>query len=263
MKIQLIQLEAGPDKEENLRKVLEYIRQTDAELVVFPEYLMGVNSEKLSKEYIHRLAEPLNGNFVSSIKDASREKSVSVVFSAYLKERDKVYNTSILIEKGTVRGVYKKIHLFDAFGFNESSIFSPGDSLVVYRLGDFTVGLAVCFDIRFPEIFRAMAKRGTDLFIVPAAWYKGPYKVEQWKAILTSRAHENTSFIVAVNQTGKYFVGHSLVATPFGHILVDLGEGERSLTVTLEPSEVEEARKTIPVLQLSKWDFYRRLYEED
>lgn len=263
MRIQMVQIEAGSDKGENLRRTLGYILQADAELVVFPEYLMGVDSEKLSREYVHRLAEPLDGDFVSSIRDASMERGVSVVFSAYLRENGRVYNSSILVEKGAVRGIYRKIHLFDAFGFNESSIFSPGDSLVVHRLGGFTVGLAVCFDIRFPEIFRAMAKRGVDLFVIPAAWYKGPYKVEQWRAILTARAHENTSFVVAVDQTGRYFVGHSLVATPFGHVLVDLGERERSLAVELEPSEVEEARRTIPVIKLSKWEFYRKIYREN
>lgn len=257
LEIELHQIAVGPEKRANLRRVLQLLDRTDADLAVFPEYLMGVPSEGLTGEYVRSVAEPLAGEFVGSIADKLRERGVSAVIHAYLLEEDRVSNAAILLEKGSLRALYRKIHLFDAFGYRESSVFAPGSELAIARLGDFIVGLAVCFDLRFPELFRAMAMRGVDLFIVPAAWYRGPGKEEQWSALTRARAHENVAFLAAANQTGPLFSGRSVLVNPMGHVLVDLGEGERSFKVALDPSEVKEAREKVPVLNLLRRDLYR------
>ncbi|MFZ8855384.1 MAG: nitrilase-related carbon-nitrogen hydrolase, partial [Thermofilaceae archaeon] len=179
---------------------------------------------------------------------------------AYLREGDRVYNAAILVDRGSVRAVYRKVHLFDAYGHRESDVFARGSELAVLSLGPFTVGLAVCFDLRFPELFRAMALRGADLFVVPAAWYRGPYKEEQWLALTRARAHENVAFLVAVDQTGPLFSGRSTVVTPMGHSLLDLGQEERSISAVLDPSEVKEAREKVPVLSLLRRELYRTWY---
>ncbi|UNQ73430.1 carbon-nitrogen hydrolase family protein [Infirmifilum sp. NZ] len=260
MKVALHQMVAGPNKEENLRRVLEKLSRADADLHVFPEYLMGVGEGGVSREHVHALAEPLEGPFAASVVEKSGELGTAVAFSAFLREGDGVYNAAVLADRGRVVTVYRKVHLFDAFGYRESSVFAPGDSLAVARLGDFTVGLAVCFDLRFPELFRAMALRGAELFIVPSAWYRGPYKVEQWLALTAARAHENTAYLIAVDQTGSLFAGHSTIVTPLGHRLVDLGEREGVIVVEINRGEVEEARRLVPVLQLLRRDLYVRWY---
>lgn len=257
LEIELHQISSAPDKRGNLKRVLQLLDSSDADLVVFPEYLMGVAKEGVTAEYVRSNAEPISGEFIGSITDKLREKGNSAVVHVYLLEGGEVSNAAILIEKGSVRAIYRKIHLFDAYGYRESSIFAPGSELAVARLGDFTVGLAVCFDLRFPELFRAMALRGAELFVVPAAWYRGPYKAEQWYALTRARAHENVAFLVAVDQTGPLFAGHSVVVNPMGHALVDLGEEERSHKVTLDPGEVREAREKVPVLNLLRKDLYR------
>jgi predicted amidohydrolase len=89
------------------------------------------------------------------------------------------------------------------------------------------------------------------------AWYRGPYKVEQWKGLTSARAHENLAYLVAADQAGDRFIGHSVVVNPWGHALVDLGEGERALTAELDPSEVREA---VRGLELARWDLYARWY---
>lgn len=256
LEIVLHQIAAGPDKRENLRKVLQLLDGTEADLAVFPEYMMGVAPDGLTAQYIRSLAEPLTGEFIGSIADKLRERGFSAVIHAYLLEGDKVSNAAILIEKGSVRAIYRKIHLFDAFGYKESSMFAAGSELAVVKLGGFTTGMAVCFDLRFPELFRAMALRGADLFIVPAAWYRGPSKEDQWYALTRARAHENVAFLVAVNQTGALFTGRSVLVNPMGHVLVDLGVGERSLRVAVDPSEVREAREKVPVLNLLRRELY-------
>jgi predicted amidohydrolase len=260
LEIALHQLAASPNKRENLDRVLSLLDSSDADLSVFPEYLMGVPPGGLTAEYVESAAEPLDGEFVGSIADKTRERGSAAVVHAYLREGDRVYNAAILVDRGSVRAVYRKVHLFDAYGHRESDVFARGSELAVLSLGPFTVGLAVCFDLRFPELFRAMALRGADLFVVPAAWYRGPYKEEQWLALTRARAHENVAFLVAVDQTGPLFSGRSTVVTPMGHSLLDLGQEERSISAVLDPSEVKEAREKVPVLSLLRRELYRTWY---
>lgn len=239
-------------------KILRLIEDSDAYLNVFPEYLMGVPEGGLSREYVHRIAETADGGFIASVVDKTGERGSAAAFSVYLREGGRVYNAVILAERGKMVSIYRKIHLFDAYGYRESEVFAPGNSLATWRLGDFTVGLAVCFDLRFPELFRAYAYRGVNLFVVPSAWYRGRYKLDQWRALLVSRAHENTAFLIAADQTGATFQGRSMAVSPYGYVMLDLGEEERSAVISLSSLEVEESRRLIPVLRLSR----RRLYSE-
>ncbi len=258
MRVALAQLSSGPQKEENLRRALGVIRGlSDADLVVFPEYLMGVGEGgSLTPGYVAGQAEPIDGPFSTAILDASRERGVDVLYTMYLREGVAVYNAAVLARRGRVEAIYRKVHLFDAYGYRESAIFAPGRGPVTARVGEFTAGIAVCFDLRFPELFRAEALMGADLFLVPAAWYSGPYKLDQWRALTLARAHENGAYLVAVDQTGPAFTGHSLVAAPQGYIALDLGVGDRALVYELERGAVEEAREKVPVLRLRRPDAY-------
>lgn len=258
MRIRVFQVAVKPEKRENLKRALSLLDQSSADLNVFPEYLMGVGSEGVTATYVRSLAEPLDGEFAGSLIDKSRERGFAVAFTMYLQEGDGVYNAAVLADRGRVTAVYRKIHLFDAYGYRESRIFSPGSELAVAGIGEFTAGLAVCFDLRFPEMFRAMMLRGVDLFLVPAAWYKGPYKLEQWRALTAARAHENLAYLVAANQVGESFTGHSVVVSPWGCPLAELGESEAFAEVDVEKGEVEQARRAVPVRQLLKLDLYHR-----
>lgn len=258
MRARVIQIAAKPDKRENLKRALSLLDESSADLNVFPEYLMGVGSEGVTSAYVSSLAEPLDGEFAGSLIDKSRERGFAVAFSMFLREGDRVYNAAVLADRGRVAALYRKIHLFDAYGYRESSIFSAGSELAVARVGEFTAGLAVCFDLRFPELFRAMMLRGVDLFLLPAAWYKGSYKLEQWRALTAARAHENLAYLAAANQVGERFTGHSSVVSPWGCALVELGESEAFAEVEIDRSEVDQARKAVPVRQLLKLDLYNR-----
>jgi predicted amidohydrolase len=182
---------------------------------------------------------------------------LATVFTTFLKEGDRLFNAAILAEKGRIKAVYKKIHLFDALGYNESELFSSGNNLALAETNGFIIGLAVCFDLRFPELFRAMAYKGVDLFIVPSAWYKGRYKLEQWRVLVVARAHENGAHLVAVDQTDPLYVGHSIVASPWATVLKEVDERETSFTIDLDHKQIEEARKLIPILTLSKPELYK------
>jgi predicted amidohydrolase len=182
-----------------------------------------------------------------------------VVFTTFLKENDAVYNATVLAKAGTIKALYKKIHLFDAFGYQESAIFTAGNQLAIADLGSLRMGLAVCFDLRFPEIFRIMAYKGVNLFIVPSGWYNGEYKIEQWRALVATRAHENVSYLVAADQTSPSFIGHSTVISPFGYALKELNNEQASFSVELDFEEIRKARRLLPTILLAKRDLYHDL----
>ncbi|MCS7105055.1 MAG: carbon-nitrogen hydrolase family protein [Thermofilaceae archaeon] len=261
MRVKVFQVRAGEDKRENLRRICSMLESSSADLNVFPEYLMGVGREGVTASYVTGLAEPLDGEFAGRMIDISREKGFAVVFSMFLRERERVFNAAVLADKGRVAAVYRKVHLFDAYGYKESRVFSPGTEPVVTRVEGYNLGLAVCFDLRFPELFRAMMLRGAEVFVVPSAWYRGPYKVEQWISLTKARAHENVSYLLAVNQASENFIGHSVVVSPWGYTLTELGEGEAVIELELDRGELEKAREALPVRNLLRVDLYRRWLE--
>lgn len=260
LSIAVHQLSFGENKNENLITILSYINDSKQYLNIFPEYCMGLPSGGLTKEHVYENAEPVEGEFVSKIVSKTLEKGCAAIFTTYLKEKGEVYNAAILAEKGKIKAVYKKIHLFDAFGYRESEIFSPGKEIITVDFNGFVLGLAICFDLRFPEIFRIMAYKGVNLFVVPSGWYKGPYKVEQWRALTLSRAHENVSFLVAVDQTSPLFIGHSIIVSPYGYVIREFDEEDGFFYTTLDTNDVYSARKDIPTINLSKPSLYMKFY---
>ena len=257
--VRVNQLSFSPHKEENLNKILQLIFNSDAHLDVFPEYCMGMSIQGIDRDFVWANAESLEGEFVQRIAAATLQRDSAVVFTTFLKENDAVYNAAVLAKAGTIKALYKKIHLFDAFGYQESAIFTAGNQLAIADLGSLRMGLAVCFDLRFPEIFRIMAYKGVNLFIVPSGWYNGEYKIEQWRALVATRAHENVSYLVAADQTSPSFIGHSTVISPFGYALKELNNEQASFSVELDFKEIRKARRLLPTILLAKRDLYHDL----
>ena len=166
----------------------------------------------------------------------------------------------IALPDGTVGG-YSKIHLFDAFGFLESDTVDPGEDPVTFAVGGTTVGVATCYDIRFPRLFTRLAHDGALVTVVGASWGDGPGKAEQWELLARARALDTTSYVVAVGQANPLAVGeenpenaprgvgHSLVAAPDGTVVASLGEAPDYTVVDLDLDLVERTRKSIPVLK--------------
>jgi predicted amidohydrolase len=253
------QLSFSSDKYKNLNRILGSLEKKKAQIHVFPEYSMGISPNGLTPVFVKKNAEPLDGTFVTKIVDKTRKLDLAVVFTTFLKERERIFNAAILAEKGKIKALYKKIHLFDAFGHNESNMFSPGNKIALTKVRGYKIGLAVCFDLRFPELFRVMAYKGVDLFIIPSAWYKGKYKTEQWRVLALARAHENGAYLFAVDQTNPLCIGHSIATSSWGTVLKEASEEEISFTVELDYKHILESRKTIPILSLSKPEIYRNL----
>jgi predicted amidohydrolase len=168
----------------------------------------------------------------------------------------RVLNTLIAAGPDSVTG-YDKIHLFDAFGFQESKTVAPGTARRTIAVGEATVGLATCYDVRFPNLFIENAAEGALVSVVCASWGAGPGKVEQWELAVRARAMDSTTYVVACGQAAPIGasagsaptgVGHSMVVSPFGEVLGWLGGGEDLLLVDIDLAVVAKARETLPVL---------------
>lgn len=227
--------------------------------MVLPEYSMFV-PDGLSPEEVYALSEGLDGPFLQELSRFAEEFSTYVL--APILERSekppKVYNTSVLLSpSGAVVATYRKLHLMDALGVRESTYVVPGDRpSPVVEVAGARVAIAVCFDLRFPELFRLYALAGAELVAVPAAWYRGPLKEEVLHALARARAIENTVYVAVANQYSDRFTGRSAAVDPLGVVAVDLGIGERYAEVSLDLNYLEEVRRQLPLLSLRREDVY-------
>ena len=219
-----------------------------ADLVVLPEAFARDFGEPGSD--VGPYAEPLDGPFASRLSELAAKHDIAVLAGMFevSAEHDHPYNTLVLAEPGR-QTAYRKIHLYDSFGYRESDALTAGPTRpVIAALGDVSVGLMTCYDLRFPELARALSSDGMDVLVVPAAWVAGPGKVMQWQTLLRARAIENVCWVVAAAQPGPRYSGHSMVVSPTGEVVAEAGDGEEILNVTLDLEAVRDARAVNPSL---------------
>lgn len=248
LRVSLVQQASGPDPETN-RAALAEITPTDTDLVVFPEAFARDFGPPTSP--LGRFAEPLDGPFATTVAAAAEQRRTTVVAGMFevSTDPDRPFNTLVLRGAGA-RADYRKIHLYDSFGFKESDRLTAGAvEPVVVEVSGWQVGLMTCYDLRFPELARRLVDAGAEVLVVAAAWVAGDRKVDHWRTLLRARAIENTAYVVAAAQPGPRYCGHSLVAGPLGEILVEAGEATEVVSATLERSDLATARDTNPSLR--------------
>jgi predicted amidohydrolase len=244
MQVVLVQEASSLDPEVN-RGRLDALVPDGADLVVLPEGFARDFGDPGSDLAPH--AEPLDGPFATEVARVAAARRTTVVAGMFEEAGERPFNT--LVVRGEVSADYRKIHLYDSFGYQESRVLSAGAiEPLVLELGGFTVGIMTCYDVRFPELARRLVDAGADLLVVPAAWVAGPRKVDHWTTLLRARAIENTAYVVGVGQPGPRYTGHSMVVGPLGDVLVEAGAGPAVLHAELDPAEVVAARRTNPSL---------------
>jgi deaminated glutathione amidase len=244
MQVVLVQEAASLDPSEN-RDRLGSLVPDGADLVVLPEAFARDFGDPGS--HVAPYAEPLDGPFVTEVERVAQERGTTVVAGLFERTGGAPYNTVVV--RGAVHADYRKIHLYDSFGYRESDVLAAGPiTPLTFDLGGMTVGLMTCYDLRFPELARRLVDAGAEVIVVPAAWVAGPRKVDHWATLLRARAIENTVYVVGAGQPGPRYTGHSLVAGPLGDVLVEGGEGAECLRADLDPAAVAEARRTNPSL---------------
>lgn len=255
MRIALVQVAATTDPAANLEIVRTRAAQAaslGAELVVFPEATMCSFARPRTDA-----AEPFDGPWASGVREIAAELGVTIVVGMFTTtDGPRVRNT--LLVTGGVEACYDKVHLFDALGYAESRQIEAGTRAVTIELGGHPIGLATCYDVRFPALFTHLAGLGAELILLPASWAPGEAKLHQWRTLVTARAMDSTCFVVAVDQsvppvatdgrtpTG---IGHSLVVDPTGAVLLELGDADEVALVDLDLASVAGVRERLPVLQ--------------
>ena len=257
LKVAVVQVNAGDNIECNLKRIGRLVRRAPmCDLIALPEVfaLRGTDEDYR----VH--AQSLHGEIVKCLGNIARRRRAWILAGSIIeKERGKVYNTCLLLNRvGRIVAKYRKIHLFEAYLDNgqtvrESAIYSAGNRPVMTNIEGWSCGLAICYDLRFPELVRHYAAKGAHLFFVPANFTQKTGK-DHWEILLRARAIENQAFVVAPGQcganpkTGIASYGHSMIVGPWGEILARSGNAETVLTVTLDPDELRRTRRRIPVL---------------
>ena len=265
MRIALAQILSGTDPAANLQLVREYsARAADAgaRLVVFPEATMCRFGVPLAP-----IAEPVDGPWADGVRRIATDSGITVIAGMFTPAGDgRVKNTLIAAGPGTPNrpdAYYDKIHLYDAFGFSESRTVAPGNEPAVVTVDDVQVGLTVCYDIRFPELYTELAHRGAQLIVVCASWGAGPGKLEQWTLLARARALDSMSYVAAAGQAdpadtlsgpgsgsgAPTGVGGSLVASPLGEVVASAGSPPQLVVADIDVNRVAQARKNIAVLR--------------
>jgi predicted amidohydrolase len=265
VRIALCQIPVSADPVVNLSRVRGALREAaagGAELAVFPEATMTRFGSDL-----RAAAEPLDGPFCAELAAACAAACVAAVAGVFEPASDgRVYNTAVAFSRsGDLVASYRKLHLFDALGQRESDLVAAGNDVVVTSLAGVTVGLQICYDIRFPELTRALAVGGASLVTVSAAWQAGLFKEEHWVTLLRARAIENTVWIAAVDQVpdpdakparAPTGVGRSMLIDPLGVVRLDLGPAASVVVTNAEMSLVETVRATLPSLANRREDIF-------
>ncbi len=254
MKIAVAQTASTNDKTANRDNALGLVARAAAgrpDLVVLPEAMMA--DFQPDRDTVGPLAEPLDGEFVTALRTAAKEHGTAVVAGMFetSDDPDRPYNTLLAIgADGQLLAAYRKIHLYDAFGYRESDQLSAGAiEPAVAEISGHRLGLMTCYDLRFPELSRALVDEGADVLVVPAAWVRGPLKEQHWETLLAARAIENTCYVVAAAQNGRKYCGLSQVVDPQGVRIAAAGEDDGVAYAEIDAARVTEIRKRNPSLQ--------------
>jgi len=264
MQLTLAQLAVKPAAPESNRKracsAVERAGAAGADLVVLPE--LSPAGYFASDSYA-RHAEPLDGTTVSMLTETAAETDTAVLAGSFVEDltasaqkgfetpADEGFaNTAVFLDRdGKRRAVYRKHHLF-GYDSAEQELLTPGKRVQTVGFEGFTVGTTMCYDLRFPELYRRLVDAGVTLTLVPSAW---PYpRVEHWNLFPKTRAVENLLYVAAANGVGRFeeatLLGRSAIYDPWGTALASAGEGETLVTTTIDPDRVEERRAEFPAL---------------
>ena len=269
LRVACVQLTSRSDKAANLEKAQALVAKaaaTGADVVVLPEKWNAIGD----REALHAAAESLeSGESVEAMGNWARKHGITLVGGSITERREgreKLSNTSIVFDSdGSVVGVYRKIHMFDVevggHVYRESDAEEPGDEPVVVDTEGWRTGLTVCYDVRFPELYRILALEGAELVTVPAHFtlYTGK---DHWELLLRARAVENQYYVAAAAQIGETLpgrlsYGRSLIADPWGIVVAMAPDEETVIAAELDRRRLDEVRANLPSLASRQANAYR------
>ncbi|CAL9547469.1 Deaminated glutathione amidase [Nocardiopsis dassonvillei] len=260
VQVAVAQFAPGQDKAENLRSVARLAARAaalGARVVLLPEYTM-FTAPRTDGRYVEA-AEPLDGPFVSAAADTARREGVHLVLGVNEETGGGTHFTNTLVAlspRGECAALYRKVHLYDAFGAKESDVVAPGpiEDPRTFTVDGVTFGLQTCYDLRFPEVTRRIADAGAHVVLLAAQWVPGPLKEEHWRTLARARAVENTVYVAAAGQAAPSGSGNSMVIDPMGTPVAALGEQAFEVAAAeVSAARVEEVRTTNPALAMRRF----------
>jgi deaminated glutathione amidase len=267
--IAAIQFNPRDDKVANIDKAMTLIDQaasSGARLVVLPEIWTYMGDPDRTMDN----AETIPGELTMRLSDRARRHGIYLhagTFAEQVDGDDRVRNTAVVFDpEGEIIATYRKIHMFDVTldgvaSYQESATVAPGDEIVTFDLDGVTVGLATCYDLRFPEIFRILALRGAEVIVLPAAFTMMTGK-DHWEVLIRARAIENQLYMVASaqfgpNLPGKWCYGRSMIVDPWGTVLATAPDLESVITAVVDRNHIQAIRRQIPSLANRQPNAYR------
>ncbi|MFC4051632.1 carbon-nitrogen hydrolase family protein [Actinomadura syzygii] len=259
VQVAVAQFAPGVNKDENLATIGKLAGEAagrGAAVVVFPEFAM-FTAPKLDQRFLDS-AEPLDGPFTTGLAELATRLGVHVVagVNERLDDPDRISNTLLAIGPGgDVVAEYRKLHLYDAFGYKESAVVRAGEigEPQTFAVEGVTFGMQTCYDVRFPEVTRRIVDAGADVLALPADWVPGPLKEDHWRTLVRARAIENTVYVAAAGQCAPTGAGNSMVVDPMGVVAAGLGDGTGVASAEVSPERIAAVRKTNPALSLRRF----------
>jgi omega-amidase len=262
MKVAVAQISCSlGDPEANLIKVRDFSRRAKdeaaAEVIVFPE----MTDTGYSMDVIRERASDWKHGFIPAVQEIARRISIAIVSGVSEREGSSIYNSQVLIDsRGNIAAKYRKTHLYAVAPVEEQTCFSPGNSFASFALGELHFGFSICYDLRFPELYRKLAvQQNVGAFLISSAW---PFPRDEHFRILTvARAIENQSYVIASNRVGKdgdlWFCGGSAIIDPRGVVVAAASaDREELIHADLSPELVESVRRRIQSLGHRRQDLY-------
>jgi predicted amidohydrolase len=248
-----VQVETGENPAENRKKIYSLMGEASClkpDFILFPEMFEVVVPPLEAIKFSH----PVPSELTDEIGELARKYSVNIIAGTFFeRDGDSVFNTAVVFDReGRICGTYRKMHLFDAFGYDESKGIKPGHTPLLVEIDGLRFGVAICYDVRFPEIFRHYALGGAQVVFVPSAFFQPNH--DHWQLNIRSRALDNTIFAMGCNQTGRRFVGRSMVANPWGITVASMGVEEGFFSADLDVDLIEDTRKKLPFLENRRFD---------
>lgn len=253
------QFTSGAAKDVNLKAIDMLVAQAadaGARVIVLPEFGMFMKSA-VDASFL-KSAETLDGPFVTHLGTLAVRYGLTVVCGMHEARPggERISNTIVALgEDGHLSSVYRKLHLFDASGHNESQFVQAGDIVEpeLFDVDGIRFGIQSCYDIRFPEVTRRIVDAGAEVLLVPASWVPGPRKEHHWETLVRARAIENTMYVAASGQTGPYGVGNSMIVDPMGVIIAGMGEEPGVAIGPISGDRVHRVRASNPALLLRRF----------
>jgi nitrilase len=265
VKVSLIQMNTRDDKASNLQQAKELIEaavgETRPDLVVLPETFafMGATEDRQRET----AEEFPSGEAYRLMQDLASRHAVFIHAGSMIERvNDQYYNTTVVFDQtGKEVARYRKIHLFDVvtpggLSYRESALLARGSDIVTYTIGKTKVGCSICYDIRFAELYRALAQAGAQIIVIPAAFTMETGK-DHWEILCRARAIETQTYVLAPNQVGQYpsansmraCFGHTMVVDPWGHIIAQAQDKPGFISARLDLPYLTEIRRDLPVHQ--------------